>query len=191
VVKEVPAGTGPRVLVTVALSDSDPEAGAEDVECAGVESWLVAKQGRRYVRDQLLVDECTRRPAAEWPSELKVSGDVARYDLDGQDVPSTWVGTSWAEIEIGQVPPRLLADGASYWNRLQRCPQETVDRREAGFAENVSWRRAARCDDSLAEPCTADFAYVALPRVKLPASYEGGAWRSTELGSCAAMIDGS
>jgi hypothetical protein len=190
VVKEVLAGTGPRVLVTVALSDADPDAGDEDVPCARVESWLVGKQGPLYVREQLLVEECTRKPAADWPSELKVNGDVVRYELDGQDVPSTWVGMTWAEI--GLAPPRLIADGASYWNRMQRCPQETVTRREAGFSENVAWRMAARCSDD-SESCTAEgaLAYLAVPRVKLPAAYEGGGWRSTELGSCAAAIDGS
>jgi hypothetical protein len=52
---------------------------------------------------------------------------------------------------------------------------------------------AARCNDPQSEACTAEdaLAYVAVPSAKLPTAYEDGGWRSTELGSCAATIDGS
>ena len=189
-VKETPLAASARILATVALSDAgDQDAGDDDIGCVPVESWLASKRGPSFVREQLLVTDCTRKPTAEWPWELKVTGDVARYELDGQDVPSTWVGTTWAEISLA--PPRLLAEGASYWNRLQPCPQEEVENREGGFLQNVHWRMASRCDAP--DTCTAAraLAFVALPRVKLPAAYEASSWRTTELGSCAAVVDGT
>jgi hypothetical protein len=192
VVKQIAAGDGGRLLVTAALDAPTVDAGEgeEGDACVPVESWLVATRAGSFVREQLLVTNCSRKPPAEWPMELKVMKDIVRYDLDGQDVPSTWVGTTWAEIALD--PPRLVAEGATYWNRMQTCPEETVTTREAGFAESVTWRRPARCDgrEDVCTPPDA-LAYLAVPQVKLPPAYEAGGWRSTELGSCAGVVDGT
>jgi hypothetical protein len=199
-VKETPVDS--RILETVALAPPGAEDAGDESDmtpCISVESWLVTKKDARFVREQLLVTDCVRLERG-WPAEIKVKGDVVRYELDGQDVPSTWVGWRWAEV--GLDPPRLIADGASYWNRMQRCPREEVERRTsldalgrpsaAGLVQNVTWSSATRCDDD-PSTCTRPgaLAFLAVPRLKLPPEYERDGWRSTEIGSCSVTVDGA
>ena len=122
--------------------------------------------------------------ATDSPVTTRLSGNDVHYEFDGQNVPSTWVGTMSADFTVS--PLALVRAQTDYVNRVQGCHRELTEWSWTTLTGDVAWwcERGAKCERH---------EYVPVPDVTLPDGYasEGSDWACRTIDGCSVAIDGT
>jgi hypothetical protein len=162
---------------------------ARDGDCEPFEAWLMAVTGDHAVRERRLARICNEHDFAyhNAAERLEVRGDTITRTLQGN------TGLRWSQTATMRLP-----DGAVAFE--ERVAWEGDDRTIA----TRSNERAARATMSWAlQPCDPAQPGAALPRMDvsgeaivvpsldLPRAFHAGGWKTAQVATCAAHIDGA
>jgi hypothetical protein len=177
----------PEVVASIRIPD-DPAGDDEDEDHSFTfETWLVTAPPGDHVQRRPLTRHGGARANEDGssPATIDVRGRWLRYSFDGTHNPSSWVGTSGADL--GLEPPALLRESHSYGNRIRMCPLEEETWSWEAFAGSTVWQGES-CGD--AEACDRH-EYALVPAVAADATFAESGWKDTALGACALDVDGS
>ncbi len=184
--KIVPVPRPPATEISAtAVVDVLVAAQADDQEVlATSEQWLVSSTKAQLVRRLLTKASGPFAANGRVPVRWSISKGMLLYEFDGNNVPSTWIGSYTAEISL--FPPRLMRQSHHFSNRMQACPEETTTWDWLSFSGEVSWAA-----ESCGKPGSCrSYEYIPIPDVTLPSEFVAGGWERVELGGCAVGVDG-
>lgn len=173
-----PDGSPPSGTVRLeTLVTPDPD---DDAAPRAYETWLVDGATRHLLARELGI--LPEGNPNESPVTASLDGGRVRYEVDGQNVPSTWVGTMSAEFSVR--PLAVTRQTTHYFNRMWGCASEDSTWSDASFSGDVhgQCRRGEACDE---------FAYLPLPDVELPDDYVRGTWSCKRIDGCSVAVDGT
>jgi hypothetical protein len=163
------------------------------------EHWLVVARGARVESSQLLLDLCNDGYGAAGAGEDEVAIHANKLEHT-QSGGSAW---RWSTTTLVQLAPLAIEQETSGgdWS-LNPDNREESTWSWVDFAGTVDWSspfcdacgnppfEEIECNRPPAEPGNAEGNYVQVPRAQVPPEMDPGAWRTTSLGACAALVDG-
>jgi len=165
-----------------------PEAPAPPRECVPWETWLVSRSADEAKREQLLASQCAPDDAERAPVVEKVGAGELRTTFtthaDNQvGKPAEGYSETAETLDFGVAPPRAL--------RVTRRIAHGLPGRAPAIDSESSWDWEAFHGEACWHGHADCGALLPAAQVLDDGAYASGGWKTTGLGACAMLVDGT